>query len=513
MANISIKPEREYLREIAVKIQNGRYAIPVFQRDFVWTKEQVLDLFDSISKGYPIGSIILWKPETNNDLRTKDILSDKIKNVDEAPDFYVLDGRQRLTTFFGCITKKENKNEVLKIVYNLDKDCFEYAKGKNKEYMLELPDVYDTLSLLNCLQNLMSSVQDKEKLKEYVERAKAMNAKLQSYEIGEVQIENCSLDEAGTVFSRINSKGTAISKVSMLQAIYYKDEHTPLLSDEINDLVNSLAVYGFEGLNENDVLNCCCRYIGKNFYDSKIMEELVKNDLTKYFPSIRADITKAVKFLHDECGVLSHKMLPYAKQLVGITNFFKETKNPTKEQLQELKKWFFYTTVCQSFQNSSLTAVRALYRDLDKFIQGKSEKAMEKYSEIKLPSLDFRFSTSSALSNFLMITLAKVYKNYAPKDVTLAYMGQGKILGESSAGVFLYLNVHDKQVMTQLINACDVDAVDLERHALTMDMVNLLRQGDKERFRIEREKLLAKYETCLLQELGIKIENDIYANL
>ena len=88
-------------------------------------------------------------------------------------------------------------------------------------------------------------------------------------------------------------------------------------------------------------------------------------------------------------------------------------------------------------------------------------------------------------------------------------MGQGKILGESSAGVFLYLTVHDKKVMTQLINACDVDAVDLERHALTMDMVNLLRQGDKERFRIEREKLLAKYETCLLQELGIKIENDI----
>ena len=329
----------------------------------------------------------------------------------------------------------------------------------------------------------------------------------------EVQIENCSLDEAGTVFSRINSKGTAISKVSMLQAIYYKDEHTPLLSDEINDLVNSLAIYGFEGLNENDVLNCCCRYIGKNFYDSKIMEDLVKNDLTKYFPSIRADITKAIKFLHDDCCVLSHKMLPYAKQLVGITNFFKETKNPTNEQLQELKKWFFYTTVCQSFQNSSLTAVRALYRNLDKFIQGKSEKAMEKYSAIKLPSLDFRFSTSSALSNFLMITLAKVYKNYAPKDVTLAYMGQGKILGESSAGVFLYLTVHDKKVMTQLINACDVDAVDLERHALTMDMVNLLRQGDKERFRIEREKLLAKYETCLLQELGIKIENDICANL
>ena len=72
MASISIKPEREYLREIAAKIKQGRYAIPVFQRDFVWKKEQVLDLFDSISKGYPIGSIILWKPEENHDSRAKD---------------------------------------------------------------------------------------------------------------------------------------------------------------------------------------------------------------------------------------------------------------------------------------------------------------------------------------------------------------------------------------------------------------------------------------------------------
>ncbi len=50
MARISIKPEREYLREIATKLEEGTYAIPAFQRDYVWKKNQILDLFDSISR-------------------------------------------------------------------------------------------------------------------------------------------------------------------------------------------------------------------------------------------------------------------------------------------------------------------------------------------------------------------------------------------------------------------------------------------------------------------------------
>ena len=63
MAEINIKPEREYLHEIVSKIKKGIYGVPSFQRNFVWRKEQVLDLFDSILRGYPIGSILLWKPD------------------------------------------------------------------------------------------------------------------------------------------------------------------------------------------------------------------------------------------------------------------------------------------------------------------------------------------------------------------------------------------------------------------------------------------------------------------
>ena len=118
MARISIKPEREYLREIATKLEEGTYAIPAFQRDYVWKKNQILDLFDSISKGYPIGSIILWKPKDLDIPPVRDVLTEKISN-EIKPEYYILDGRQRTTTFYGCVTDKKDKPEEFQLYYEI----------------------------------------------------------------------------------------------------------------------------------------------------------------------------------------------------------------------------------------------------------------------------------------------------------------------------------------------------------------------------------------------------------
>lgn len=42
-------------------IETGKLKIPQFQRDFIWEIKKSSDLLDSIVKGYPIGTFILWK--------------------------------------------------------------------------------------------------------------------------------------------------------------------------------------------------------------------------------------------------------------------------------------------------------------------------------------------------------------------------------------------------------------------------------------------------------------------
>ena len=41
-------------------IRKGEYLLPAIQRKFVWSSEQIEVLFDSIMRGYPINSFMMW---------------------------------------------------------------------------------------------------------------------------------------------------------------------------------------------------------------------------------------------------------------------------------------------------------------------------------------------------------------------------------------------------------------------------------------------------------------------
>lgn len=61
------EPSSVPFNTLMAEIEKGLIKIPQFQRDFVWSKDRVAKLVDSIVKGYPIGTFILWK--TKEELR------------------------------------------------------------------------------------------------------------------------------------------------------------------------------------------------------------------------------------------------------------------------------------------------------------------------------------------------------------------------------------------------------------------------------------------------------------
>lgn len=94
------------------RIHRNEYLLPAFQRDFVWSAEQIEKLFDSLMKGYPISSMLFWKVkgDTKTDFRFYKFLSAFIQYhricndpipTDNINDFYaILDGQQRLTSLY-----------------------------------------------------------------------------------------------------------------------------------------------------------------------------------------------------------------------------------------------------------------------------------------------------------------------------------------------------------------------------------------------------------------------------
>lgn len=51
------------VEELVAKIQRGELALPEIQRRYVWRATRVRDLLDSLYRGYPSGSILVWETD------------------------------------------------------------------------------------------------------------------------------------------------------------------------------------------------------------------------------------------------------------------------------------------------------------------------------------------------------------------------------------------------------------------------------------------------------------------
>lgn len=47
-------------------ISSNRFVLPAIQRAFVWNRDQICMLFDSLMQGYPIGSFLFWQIDKSN---------------------------------------------------------------------------------------------------------------------------------------------------------------------------------------------------------------------------------------------------------------------------------------------------------------------------------------------------------------------------------------------------------------------------------------------------------------
>ncbi|TBR14939.1 DUF262 domain-containing protein, partial [bacterium] len=93
-------------------VHSNQYLLPAIQREFVWKPEQIIMLFDSLLRGYPIGSFLFWDVEQERikdyqfydfirDFHERDNRHNPKASVTEGKNITViLDGQQRLTALY-----------------------------------------------------------------------------------------------------------------------------------------------------------------------------------------------------------------------------------------------------------------------------------------------------------------------------------------------------------------------------------------------------------------------------
>ncbi len=52
---------RQRLITSLLEVKDKKYILPAIHREFVWKPEQICQLFDSMTQGYPFGTFLFWK--------------------------------------------------------------------------------------------------------------------------------------------------------------------------------------------------------------------------------------------------------------------------------------------------------------------------------------------------------------------------------------------------------------------------------------------------------------------
>ena len=99
---MSLEVVRMTIDQILAKLRAGEWQVPKFQREFVWTPEQVFGLLNSIFKSRPVGLVTLWgQPQANPHTSSEPITlrNAEFREFEANPAVMklILDGRQRLT--------------------------------------------------------------------------------------------------------------------------------------------------------------------------------------------------------------------------------------------------------------------------------------------------------------------------------------------------------------------------------------------------------------------------------
>lgn len=397
---IRIKPDKQFLPEYINDFEKGGLQVPAFQRDFLWTNDKKLELFDSIKKGYPIGSILLWQPFFDNENDYENFGSENIgsyKTPVRTPNsFYILDGFQRLSTLIGCllhpskarqkgIEKDENEwQKKFNIVYNLKDQEFEINRSKGFQnlefYQIPIYKLVDGKEFFSFQRSLF----DYNEPELYIQRYEEMSLVFQKYEIPNIQVFGGSISEAVDIFQRLNSTGAPITPDWVVSARAFGKDSTFRFSKEIENLLDSkLLKYNFDNLKRMVILQCITNSFDSAFFDqgsknsNKKLEDLVdREDFIPVTKSVFNAIEKSVKFLFENLFVLDSKFLPYNSQLIFISDFFNKVETPNQNQLDELKYWFWVTTYSNYFTIYNLSKQREAYKKFQNFISDETLKSV-----------------------------------------------------------------------------------------------------------------------------------------
>lgn len=405
----------EYIKDLIDRSVSWELQIPEFQREYVWDKEQVKLLLDSLYRNYTINSILIW--EGGNELARREVWgsidSINFPNSESKSVTYLLDWQQRTTTLTSVFSTKDiykwnakrpikyslyidiewfnedNEEGIVERLY-FDDERIDQGEGSIKLKDFTVEKLYNTFWLkyiplkalyIDSIEKEFLNFLKNEDIKEFFTKISFIKKKILDRKVFVINQE-WKLDQVLDIFERINTKNTKLNMFDIMVAKTYKkiwDSYFDLRSfmnlvksknslkwnnyfEEL-DNIWELDIYKFN--DDKELLFIVMLFL----QNEKIVREreilkITSEDLMSNYK----EINKLFKQLIDELDTFKIQVWNYNKFkpiIKFISLYISTNKDITIEKRKFLKKWFWNTLLYNRYSWAQNERIQKDFEELN----------------------------------------------------------------------------------------------------------------------------------------------------
>jgi hypothetical protein len=372
------------LPSLLTQVMIGRISVAMFQREFVWTDRQRIELVESVTRNHPIGALFTW--QTQRRYETQDALGPvRVLRPESTPPFpeYLVDGMQRLTTLYAALAPGLAQ-DVIGQQHQLGVDGVpetpvgflrdKAADGRSREDWEMFADVaVDEESIRIRTPTMrrkgklpaswvpLADILDQDRVDElrvskdfkdnpgWKRRLSALRKTLFEYPIVLIPMVTEDRSDAVAAFTRINRGGTPMDETSLVHAKVWQfsDGKVDVLK-RFAKLNERLAPFGFQDLPDAVPLNAVILTAGEGVgalkrRDEDAVARLIAESPDDLLGRTEQAMIKAARFLHSGLRVCGLKVLPSNWHMLFLVTQADALDETDHAQVERARQWFMST--------------------------------------------------------------------------------------------------------------------------------------------------------------------------
>lgn len=497
------------VEEILDLVVRGRVRVPHFQRPLRWRSSNVIDLFDSVYRGLPIGVLLFSKEHrTAETIR----LGPVAVEAEEAHDaLMVIDGQQRVTALAGSLLHPDPtpRADVFALWFDLEAETFHRLQGSEPPPtwipLNVVGDSYKTLQWLNAWPY-------RDDRPDLVKRAIALGKAVREYHVPAYIVEEASEHVLRVIFKRVNTTGVRMRESEVFQALYGSEDRS------VQGACDRLAATGFGQINPDWFLRCLKALEGID-PRAKLQERATEVD-DQSIDRTEESLRRALEFLMLDVGVHHAQYLPYRLPLVILAKFFHIHHNPEKRNRLRLRWWVWRGALTGLHTDSSNANVLSHQEAVDEDESGSVTRLLRKiHLDWQCPDPEKIWYGQAAATRLCALAMLELGPQipvagtaWNPEQLRMR-LGVSHSLGD------IYIDVADRRrqaiagrvlagdrgTMTALLDA-NQDV--LKSHGITLPALRALHAGNVEEFESLRAQVLRPVFRSFFNERAGREENE-----